>query len=117
MSVLVEIKALEDALVQAELGPDPDFFEAILADDLVMVADGATHYAKSQIVEAHRPGNGPKFTRVQMHDLKIVDHENGAVVTGEGEYEGPQGTQRLKFMRVWVRKNIGWQIVAGTILA
>jgi Domain of unknown function (DUF4440) len=71
--------------------------------------------AKRKIVEAHRPGSGPKFTRVELRDLQIVDHESAAVVTCKGTYEGPQGSATLKFMRVWVKKNGRWQIVAGSI--
>lgn len=60
MSTTDEIRALEDRLVQAELGPDPAFFEEILADDVLI--DGQR--AKPKIVAAHQPGAHPRFTRV-----------------------------------------------------
>jgi len=50
------------------------------------------------VVEAYRAGNGPKFT---------------AACTGN--FNGPQFSGALKFMRVWQRKNGRWQIVAGSI--
>jgi hypothetical protein len=99
----------------AELGQDPAFFEAALADDAVLVSDGKPASAKAQVVQAHQPGHGPKFTRVEMRDMKIVDHGVAAVVTCEGVYEGPQGSFTLKFMRVWLKKNNRWQIIAGSI--
>jgi ketosteroid isomerase-like protein len=115
-SVQDEIAALEEQLRQAELGPDPKFFETHLADDAVLVSQGGeAAIAKSQIVEAHRPGAGPKFTRVEMSDMTIIDHGTAAVVTCKGVYEGPQGVVTLKFMRVWLKKNNQWQIVAGSI--
>ncbi len=111
-----EIWALEEELRQAELGPDPAFFEIYLADEAVMLTgDGKPAFAKPQIVEAHRPGKGPKFIRVEMSDMKIVAHECAAVVTCIGTYATTGVTFSLRFMRVWVRKAAGWQIVAGTV--
>ena len=113
-----EISALEERLRLAELEPDPGFFEEALADDAVLVSqDGQPSLAKSKVVDAHRPGNGPKFTRVEMSDMKILDHGEAAVVTCQGTYEGPQFSSTLKFMRVWLKKNNRWQIVAGFVSA
>jgi hypothetical protein len=115
-TVQTEIAALEERLRLAELGPDPAFFEDVLADNAVLVAqDGQPFFAKSKVVEAHRPGKRPKFTRVEMTDMKIVDHGTAAVVTCRGVYEGTGSSATLKFMRVWVKKNNRWQIVAGSI--
>jgi hypothetical protein len=114
--VETEIAALEERLRLAELGPDPKFFEEALADDAVIVAqDGRPSLAKSKVVDAHQPGKGPKFTRVEMSDMKILDHGEAAVVTCQGTYEGPQFSSTLKFMRVWLKKNNRWQIVAGSV--
>lgn len=110
MGTIDEILQLEKRLEQAELGPDPSFFEEVLADDAVL--DG--RLLKSKVVEAHRPGKGPKFTRVTMTDMKVHDHGTAAVVTCRGTYEGPKVTATLTFMRVWVKKGERWQIVAGT---
>ena len=111
-----EITALEERLRLAELGPDPGFFEEALADDAVLVSqDGQPSLAKSKVVDAHRPGKGPKFTRVEMSDMEILDHGTAAVVTCRGTFEGPQFSGTLKFMRVWVKKHDRWQIVAGSI--
>jgi uncharacterized protein YchJ len=116
-TVQTEIAALEECLRQAELGPDPTFFEHVLADDAVLVSDGHAALAKRTVVEAHQPANGTKFTRVEMSDMQIVDHGAAAVVTCTGRYEGPQASTTLKFMRVWLKKRDRWQIVAGSISA
>ena len=111
-----EIAALEERLRQAELGPDPHFFQEALADEVVLVGpDGRPSLAKQKVVEAHQPGKGPKFTRVEMRNTTIVDHGTAAVVTCEGMFEGPQFTGTLKFMRVWLKKGGRWQIVAGCV--
>ena len=67
------------------------------------------------MVDAHRRGKGPKFTRVDIADLQIVDHDTVAVVTCTGMFEGPQGTRSLKFLRVWMRKDARWRIIAGSV--
>ncbi len=114
-TVQSEIAALEERLRLAELGPNPKFFEEALADDAVLVSQDGQSFAKSEVIEAHQPGKGPKFTRVEMSDMKILDHGTAAVVTCRGTYEGPQSSFTLKFMRVWLKNNNRWQIVAGSI--
>ena len=111
-----EISTMEERLRLAELGPEPTFFEEALSDEAVLVAeDGRPFLAKSKVVEAHRPGRGPKFTRVEMTDMQIIDQGMAAVVTCQGRYEGPQGTVALRFMRVWLKKAGQWQIIAGSV--
>jgi uncharacterized protein (TIGR02246 family) len=115
-SVHEEIVALEERLRQAELGPDPAFFDQALADDMIVVGDdGQPAKAKSKIVAAHQPGREQKFTRVEMRDMQILDHGRAAVVTCTGVFEGANGRTTLKFMRVWVKKDERWQIVAATV--
>jgi uncharacterized protein (TIGR02246 family) len=111
-----EIARLEERLRAAELGPDPAVFEELLADDAVLVdQSGKPALAKRQVVEAHRPGKGPKFTAVEMTDVQIVEHGSAAVVTCTGHFEGPQWSGTLKFMRVWLKKDGRWRVVAGSI--
>lgn len=87
-----EILELEEKLKQAELVPDPDFFQEHLDENMILIFDQKACSPKAHIVDAHRPEKGNKFTRVEMSDMKIVDHGNTAVVTCEGTYEGPNGT-------------------------
>jgi uncharacterized protein DUF4440 len=113
MTTRDEIAALEERLRRAELGPDPAFFESVLADDVLI--DGER--AKAKIVAAHQSGNGgAKFTRVTMSDFIIVDHGEAAVVTCTGTYESAQWSGTLRFMRVWLKRDGRWQIIAGSML-
>ena len=114
-TVQAEIKALEARLRQAELGPDPDFFREVLADDVVLVSDGEPAMAKTQVVAAHQPGKGPKFTAVEMTDVQIIEHGTTVVVTCRGTYVTAEKRFTLKFMRVWLKQNGRWQIIAGSI--
>ena len=111
MSVRDEILALEGALQQAELGPDPAFFERVLADDAVL--DGQR--MKAKVVAAHQPNGPAKFTKVEMSDFQLVEHgAEVVVVTCIGVYETPSASHTLKFMRVWLKRPSGWQIIAGS---
>ena len=114
MSTREEIMHLEERLRQAELGPDPTFFEEYLADDVVL--DG--HQLKARVVEAHRPGSGKgqKFTKVEMRYDAFVEQGPAVVLTCEGDYEGPQFRGTLKFMRVWLKRDGRWRIIAGATL-
>jgi hypothetical protein len=110
-SALSEVTQLEERLRLAELGPDPAFFEEYLADDAVL--DG--EQLKKRVVEAHRPGSGkPKFQKVEMSNFKFIEHGPAVVVTCQGFYEGPQFTGTLHFMRVWLKQDDRWQVIAGT---
>ena len=109
-STMEEILQLEERLRRAELGPDPDFFEKMLADDAVLEGQ----LLKSKVLEAHRPGLGPKFTRVEMSDYELRDHGTAVVVTCKGKYEGPRWSGTLRFMRVWLKRDGKWKIIAGS---
>src|SRR5947207_97710 len=105
MTIHDQITDLEERLRQAELAPDPNFFQEFLADDAVFVTpNGQPTLSKSKVVEAHRPKTGHKFTRVEMSEMQIFDHTPAAVVTCQGVYEGPQTTVTMKFMRIWLKK-------------
>src|SRR6266404_1709183 len=110
-SVKSEIARLEKQLRLAELGPDPKFFEEALDDKVLIVSEGGEPFlAKRKVVGAHQPGKAPKFSNVQMSDIKIMDHGTAAVVTCRGTYKTDRGSISLKFMRVWVKKKRGWKI-------
>ena len=115
-TVQSEIAALEERLRQAELSTDPAFYEEFLDEQMIVVAeDGTSQLAKARVVQAHQPGNGPKFTKVEMRDLQIIDHGSTAIVTCKGTYQHAKGVVSLSFLRVWVKKNGNWRIVAGTV--
>ncbi len=113
-SVQSEIIKLEERLRLAELAPDPQFFEQVLADDVVLISQDDMLLTKSNIVEAHHIGK-QKFLDVNMSDMNIIDHGMAAVVTCKGRYTTVQGSFTLTFMRVWLKKHDHWQIIAGSV--
>ncbi len=111
MESIEEIKELESRLIQAELGPDPKFFEEFLADDAIL--DGVR--AKGRVVAGHQPDSSAKFTKVKMTDFEYVAHGTDlVVVTCKGTFEGPKWSGSLKFMRVWFRHQGQWRIIAAS---
>ena len=111
MSTVEEIRDLEEKLRRAEIAPDPEFFKTVLADDVVL----NNKLGKARVVDAHRAGEFPKFTSVEMADLEIREHGDAAVVTCTGTFDGPGWTGKLKFMRVWLKIAGRWQIIAGSV--
>ncbi|HET7538563.1 MAG TPA: nuclear transport factor 2 family protein [Polyangiaceae bacterium] len=80
-----EILALEEQLRQAELAPDPAFFERRLADDAVL--DGQLQ--KSKVIAAHQPTGTAKFTKVEMSNFRLHEHGPAVVVTCTGCMKAP----------------------------
>ena len=50
-----------------------------------------------------------------VEGMPILEHGDAAVVTCKGTYETPKGSVTLKFMRVWLKRDGRWQIIAGSI--
>lgn len=114
MTTREEILALEEKLRSAELGPDQEFFKSVLADSVVL----NNRPGKARVVDAHRAGDSPKFTRVDMSGLEIREHgADCAVVTCKGAFYGPGWEGTLQFMRVWLRREGEWKIIAGSVSA
>ena len=112
MTTIAEITELEGKLRDAEIGPDPEFFRSVLADTVVL----NNRPGKTRVVDAHRMGDQPKFTKVEMSDLEIREHgKNAAVVTCKGKFEGTGWSGTLQFMRVWLKTGDQWQIIAGSV--
>jgi hypothetical protein len=51
-----------------------------------------------------------------MRNFVLVEHGPAVVLTCEGIYEGPQFRGTLKFMRVWLKREGQWQIIAASTL-
>jgi hypothetical protein len=112
MTTVEEVADLEEQLRAAEIAPDPEFFKSFLADTVVV----NNRPGKDRVVDAHKVGVHPKFNRVVTEDLEILGHgTNAAVVTCKARFEGPGWTGTLKFMRVWLKTDGRWQIIAGSV--
>ncbi|HNB23215.1 MAG TPA: nuclear transport factor 2 family protein [Candidatus Melainabacteria bacterium] len=116
-NVEYEIAELEEQLRQADLKPNQNFFQNHLDDQMVLMVDGdiCSHSPKAYIVDKHHPAKAQRFDRVEITEMKILEQGDTAVVTGFANYEGPDGRFSMNFMRIWVKKEDGWKIVAGSM--
>ena len=110
-----EISALEERLRQAELGPDAKTFDELLADHVILLSQDGQGFTKAKVVEAHQPGKGQKFTRVDMREMNMIDYGDTAVVTCQGDYESAKWKGSLRFLRVWHKLDGGWRIIAASV--
>lgn len=55
-----------------------------------------------------------EVTSVEMSDFETEDHGNAVIVLCKGKYVGPQWSGALKFMRIWLKKDGRWKIIAAT---
>jgi len=115
MGTKEEILSLEERFRQGELGPDSAIFEELLADDVVLTSQDGQVITKAKVIEAHRPGKAPKFTRVDMSEMVVRDYGQAAVVTCKGYYEGPHWTGTLRFVRVWLQRDGRWCVIAAWV--
>jgi hypothetical protein len=51
-----------------------------------------------------------------MAHFVLVEHGPAVVLTCEGVYEGPHFSGTLRFMRVWLKQDGRWTIVAASTL-
>ena len=66
------------------------------------------------MVNGHQSGQEQKFQKVQMRNFVLVEHSPAVVLTCEGTYEGPQFSGTLTFMRVWLKQDNDWRIIAAS---
>ena len=77
---------------------------------------GCSSRRESSKPTAPGPARGENFTKVDMQYGTFVEHGPAVVLTCEGHYEGPQFTGTIKFMRVWLKRDGRWQIIAGSTI-
>jgi len=47
--------------------------------------------------------------------MTIVDHGTTAVVECTGAFESDKGNFTLQFLRVWMKRDGRWQVIAGAV--
>lgn len=116
-SVSDEIAELEERLRAAELGPDSKVFAELLDDQMLLLNEsGDPVFIKPIVVAAHQRGRNQKFLQVDVTDLQVIDHGGQAATsTCKTTYRSASATFTLKFLRFWVKKQPGWQIVGGAM--
>lgn len=112
------IETLEDNLRQAMLTSDVAVLDELIADDLVWTMPTGQVVNKQFDLDAHRSGVF-RFTKIEISDRQIHDYSNCVVVTLKAELAGAVNkevfSETYRFTRVWVKRQKGWQVVAGHV--
>lgn len=119
-----ELKALEFQLNEAIVKADLDFFDRVFADDFTHTNHMGTFRTKAQWLANHKLGEKSPYTSFNTEDLAIRVYGDTAVVTGRSLPKGTNSkgeaiTGQFRFLRVWVKRQGRWQVVAfeGTRIA
>jgi hypothetical protein len=109
-----EIMHLEERLRQAELGPDPPSSRSIWRTMSSWMGCSSRRESSKRTARLRQGAEG--LRRSTWKYGTFVEHGPAVVLTCEGHYEGPQFTGTIKFMRVWLKRDGRWQIIAGSTL-
>jgi ketosteroid isomerase-like protein len=127
-----EVRDLEAQLGRAVLEGDRAFFECVLAADFTHTSHTGKFKTRAQwmaenkfATDKQQPGSGKtSYTVFEVDDLAVRIYGDTAVVTGRSTPKGRNAKGepirgQYRFLRVWVRRDGHWQVVAfeGTRIA
>ena len=111
-SAEAEIMKLEDQWVQSRATKDPATTKALLADDYLGGSLDGQPQTKQQFVDQVSGGlfaNG----KPQQTDRKVRIYGDTAVSTGLVTGVGQSGTDKVRYLRVYAKRNNQWGLVAS----
>src|SRR5215813_629127 len=105
-----EIMKLEDQWVQSRAAKDPTVSKELLADDYLGATPTGQAQTKQQFIDAVTAGT--LFAgKAEMMDRKVRIYGDSAVSTGF--VTGVVGVDKSRYIRVYVKRNNKWRLVAG----
>ena len=102
---------LEDQWVKTRATKDPTTTKSLLAEDFLGSNPDGMAQTKQQFIDSVVAGNFAAGNP-QYGERKIRVYEESAVSTGLVTGAGQSGTDKIRYMRVFVKRNGRWQIVA-----
>lgn len=111
------IRQLENENRQATLNNDAKVFERLLADDWINTNANGTVTTKAQLLNLLK-SEAFKFAAIEYDDVLIRTYKDTAIVTGRSTTKrtGQDNnilTRQVRFTRVYVRRDKGWQVVSA----
>lgn len=110
-----QIKSLDQRLNEAAVNGNLAFFAKIMAPGYVGIAPNGMILEKS-VIAAHYQSGSLHYEAVSDSDIDIRLHEDCAVLTALATVKGHDGeadlTGTYRIMRVFLRRDGDWQIVA-----
>ena len=105
-----EIMKLEDQWVQSRAAKDPTVSKELLADDYLGANPTGQSQTKQQFIDAVTAGT--LFAgKAEMMDRKVRIYGDTAVSTGV--VTGVVGGDKVRYIRVFVKRNNKWRLVAA----
>lgn len=113
-----DIAQLEERLRTAMLAGDVPELDALIDDRLCFVGPDGGLYGKADDLELYRSG-AQKLARIDFEDVLIEQYGSTAIAVVLADLAGVLGGQvfegRFRYTRTWVRGDLGWKIVSGSV--
>src|SRR5436190_21529377 len=115
-SVEEVIKKLDNERIQAQIHADATALDRIYAADFIGVGPSGRVRTKPQVISDFTSGD-LKVQSITIDDVKVRVYGNTAVETGRstmiGEDKGQTVPRDTRFIRVWVKEQGRWRLVAN----
>jgi ketosteroid isomerase-like protein len=126
-----EVRELEARFREAVVRGDRAFYDRVLADDFTHTSHSGAFKTRAQWLAESRSGDkaepvpgATRYEAFEVDDLAVRVYGDTAVVTGRTtprglDSKGRPMTGRYRFLRVWVKREGQWRVVAfqGTRIA
>jgi hypothetical protein len=110
-----QVVALDQKLNDAAVQGDVKFFSQIMSEGYVGVAPNGMILGPS-LIAAHYQSGALRYESVINSDIDVKIHDNCAVLTAISTVKGHDGdmdlTGRYRIMRVFLRRDGDWRIIA-----
>lgn len=107
-----EIMKIEDQWVQSRATKDPTMSKDLLADDYLGATVTGQALTKQQFIDSVTAGTLFAGKAEQM-ERKVRIYGDTAVSTGIVTGVAPNGTDKTRYIRVYLKRNNKWRLVAA----
>lgn len=113
-----DIAYLEERLRTAMLTSNVSELDALIDDRLCFIGPDGEVYGKADDLESYRSG-AKRLTRIDIEDVLIEQYGSTAITVVLANLAGILSGQafqgRFRYTRTWVRGDLGWTIVSGSV--
>lgn len=111
-----EIIEIEDAVKEAQLNGDIDFFENLLADGFKFISPQGKIISKREDIDQYKSGQ-LKISKIDISNRQIDMFGSTAISRFKVQFEGTSGKYQFStkfiFTRVYSKVGNAWKMVAG----
>lgn len=116
-ALAAEIVAAEEARLAAFRAADRPAFEALVAEELVMVhSDGSVATRSDELANMRVATPQNPLPTLHLEETRVRGYGDAAVLTGAlVERRDGRTLLRLRFTNVWARRDGAWRLVSGQL--